>query len=118
MLSGFVGDEKSVRLTGQVGIGLSDKDIQLLMDIAIVLKEAFPELDTVHESGSLYHWVCNNLEYVPARKRVDAESMIRRVGLDSGDIEQIARRANRMFADFIGFFNEWYDNNHRKPETA
>jgi len=107
---GYIADADSVRLTGQIGTTLNNKDAELLKNIAIDLIPSFPELNTVHEQWSLYHWVCRNLENVPKDKRPAAEHMIRRVGLDSGDIGEIARKANQMFADFLAFFNEWYDS--------
>jgi hypothetical protein len=114
LLPGIIGTEESIRITGQIGIVLDKGEENLLRSIADVLKVQFPDVNKIHDSYDLYHWICNNLEHVPAEMRPKIENIIRRIGLDSGDIEKITARANRMFADFLDFFNEWHSREYRR----
>jgi hypothetical protein len=113
-MSNLVGDSSTVRISELIGQPLSFKDAEVLKEIASELLEKFPELNTVHLDLQLYQWVCRNLEHVPKTHRNTMQDMIRRIGLESGDVGQIAQRANLAFADFIAFFGKWYKERRDK----
>jgi hypothetical protein len=107
-VSNLIGDSSTVRISEIMGEALSRKDAELLKTIASELLDKFPELNAVHLDLQLYQWVCRNLEHVPKDHRANMENVIRKIGLESGDVEQIASKANSIFADFIRFFSKWY----------
>jgi hypothetical protein len=106
LMPGLVSTTTGPRLTGLSGTGLSPSDVTLLDHLQNELRDIYPDL--VRLSGfDRYEWVCQNLEKVPSKRRCDVENMIRRVGLESGDLNHIAAKTSNLFAGFLIFFGEW-----------
>ncbi len=106
LMPGVVSSAAGHRLTGLTGTGLSEGDMSLLEQVQGALKDPYPELSGKRPSD-VYDWICQNLEKVPPNCRPELENMIRRVGLESGDLDQIVDKTSKLFAGFLEFFAEW-----------
>lgn len=106
LTSGLVTSETGVHVTGLTGTGLSEKDTKFIEELQAELGDRFPEFAT--KTGfDRYDWICQNLEKIPENRTAAAEDMIRRVGLESGDLTHLAEKMSAMFGGFVLFFGEW-----------
>jgi hypothetical protein len=96
---------------------ISKEDESLMSEIEAVGGDSFSGLSTL-PLIERYFLVCRRLEEVPVTYRPRAEAMIRRVGLESGELEPLAARLADMFAGFVSFFAEWKNQNLADVETV
>ena len=106
LLPGLVTSPESVRLTGLIGTGLSERHQSLLERLQRELRDSYPEF-TGKTGFDRYSWVCQHLEKIPEHDRTSVKDMIQRVGLESGDLIQITYKTAAMFAEFLFFYGEW-----------
>jgi hypothetical protein len=102
----IVSDDKGARLTGLTGRGISKEDESLISEIEAVGGDSFSGVSTLRLIER-YFLICRKLEEIPVTHRQRAEDMIRRVGLESGELEPLAARLAGIFAGFISFFAAW-----------
>ena len=102
----IVSDDKGARLTGLTGRGVSKEDELLMSELEAVGGDSFSGLSTL-PLIERYFLICRNLEAIPVTHRRRIEEMIRRVGLESGELEPLAARLAGIFAGFISFFAGW-----------
>lgn len=114
---GIVADDKGAKLTGLTGRGISKEDEAIMSEIEATGGDPFSGLSTLPPLER-YFEICRKLEEVPAIHRKRAEAMIRRVGLESGELEPLAARLAEMFAGFVSFFAAWKNQNLADVETV
>jgi hypothetical protein len=107
---------EGARLSGLTGRGVTEEDEILIAQIESSGTEAFPILPALPDIHShrlilRYFNVCKNLDKIPEQYRRRAYEMIRRVGLESGELEPLTMRLCEMYAGFISYFAEWKERN-------
>jgi hypothetical protein len=97
-----------LRIKGLTRIDLDIKEVAFLQQLQQELKQDFPDFAT--KAGvDRYNWLCRHLEVIPEHHRRAARSMIRRVGRESGDLNEVVPRIAMMLAGFVSFFQQWRD---------
>jgi len=105
-LKGIVFSPDNAKIAGLVGTDFTDEEVALLQKVQRDIDEN--STDTI-SPVERYLWVCRNLERIPPDLDAPVKQLIRRVGLESGDLNELAPRVARMFTVFLRFFGEWKD---------
>ena len=109
----IISSENGAKLSGLTGTGISSEDQSLITEIEAVAGDHFSAL-SARPLAERYFEICRKLEQIPRTHRRRVESMILRVGLESGELEPLAARLGEIFVGFVSFFAAWHNRTQPK----